>query len=67
MALTLLAAGLIMANGFVLGAGSLFFCLFIVRTRKEEENLLARFGDPYRNYMERTGRFLPRSAHRVSG
>ncbi len=60
VALTVLAAGLMMANGFVLSAGGLFICLFIVRTRKEEENLLARFGDPYRTYVERTGRFLPR-------
>jgi membrane dipeptidase len=30
-----------------------------VRTRKEEENLIARFGDNYRAYMKRTGRFLP--------
>jgi protein-S-isoprenylcysteine O-methyltransferase Ste14 len=30
------------------------------RTRREEANLLERFGDDYRRYMERTGRFLPR-------
>ena len=29
-------------------------------TRKEEENLMARFGDEYRKYRQRTGRFLPR-------
>jgi protein-S-isoprenylcysteine O-methyltransferase Ste14 len=31
-----------------------------MRTRKEEQNLIARFGDDYRNYMQRTGRFVPR-------
>ena len=33
--------------------------LLVVRTRTEEEKLLARFGDAYRRYRERTGRFLP--------
>lgn len=32
----------------------------IWRTRYEEANLLARFGDEYRLYMQRTGRFLPK-------
>jgi protein-S-isoprenylcysteine O-methyltransferase Ste14 len=27
---------------------------------KEEEMMLERFGDKYRAYMKRTGRFLPR-------
>jgi len=31
----------------------------IRRTRLEEENLAARFGDSYVAYRERTGRFLP--------
>jgi len=35
------------------------FVLIVIRTRKEEALLLARFGDAYRGYMERTGRFLP--------
>lgn len=30
------------------------------RTRYEEANLLARFGDEYQLYMQRTGRFLPK-------
>ena len=30
------------------------------RTRYEEANLIARFGDDYRRYMQRTGRFLPK-------
>jgi protein-S-isoprenylcysteine O-methyltransferase Ste14 len=34
--------------------------VLIMRTRIEEANLVARFGDSYRTYMERTGRFLPR-------
>jgi protein-S-isoprenylcysteine O-methyltransferase Ste14 len=34
--------------------------VIVVRTDKEEENLIARFGDDYRSYRERTGRFFPR-------
>jgi protein-S-isoprenylcysteine O-methyltransferase Ste14 len=30
------------------------------RTPREEAHLLAQFGDEYRNYMARTGRYLPR-------
>jgi protein-S-isoprenylcysteine O-methyltransferase Ste14 len=30
------------------------------RTPREEAHLLARFGDDYRAYMQRTGRYLPR-------
>jgi protein-S-isoprenylcysteine O-methyltransferase Ste14 len=32
----------------------------IWRARFEEANLVARFGDEYRAYMQRTGRFLPK-------
>jgi protein-S-isoprenylcysteine O-methyltransferase Ste14 len=34
--------------------------LLVVRTRKEEQKLIERFGDAYRRYMAQTGRFLPR-------
>ena len=33
--------------------------MMVVRTRIEEEKLIERFGDEYRTYMDRTGRFLP--------
>jgi protein-S-isoprenylcysteine O-methyltransferase Ste14 len=59
-ALLALAVSLITANWFFFVTGVVLFCLFIIRTRTEEENLVARFGDSYRAYMERTGRFLPR-------
>ena len=32
-------------------------CLIIIRTRIEEEKLLTRFGESYRAYMKRTGRW----------
>jgi protein-S-isoprenylcysteine O-methyltransferase Ste14 len=61
-ALLALALSLITANWFFFVTGAALFCLLIIRTRTEEENLVARFGDSYRAYMERTGRFLPRIA-----
>jgi protein-S-isoprenylcysteine O-methyltransferase Ste14 len=36
------------------------FVLLVVRTRQEEANLEARFGEDWRRYAARTGRFLPR-------
>ena len=60
VALVLLANSLAAANAFLFATGCVLILLFRFRTRKEEENLLARFGDDYRKYMERTGRFVPR-------
>jgi protein-S-isoprenylcysteine O-methyltransferase Ste14 len=60
-ALLMVAVSLIAANWFLLLTGGLAFVLLVVRTRTEEEKLLARFGEPYRAYMKRTGRFLPRT------
>jgi protein-S-isoprenylcysteine O-methyltransferase Ste14 len=63
--LLILAISLMAANWFLLLTGCVFLVLMVVRTRTEEEKLVARFGDAYRGYMERTGRFLPRiTAHR---
>ena len=59
-ALLMAAVSLIAANWFLLLTGGLALVLLVVRTRTEEEKLLARFGEPYRAYMKRTGRFLPR-------
>ena len=33
------------------------------RLKREEEVMIEKFGDDYRNYMGRTGRFLPRLSH----
>ena len=52
---------LITANWFFLVAGGLVFLLLAIRTPKEEANLITRFGDEYRTYQQRTGRYLPRS------
>jgi len=60
-ALCILANSLAAANWFILLTGALALLLLVVRTDKEEENLLNRFGNDYRAYMERTGRFFPKS------
>ncbi len=60
MAMLIVAISLVAANWFFLLSGSLVLLLLVVRTRTEETNLLARFGDDYRSYVLRTGRFLPR-------
>jgi len=59
MAFLILAFALLAANWFVLIAGAMVFALLAARTRTEEAHLLARFGEPYRRYRERTGRFVP--------
>jgi protein-S-isoprenylcysteine O-methyltransferase Ste14 len=61
-ALIMVAISLIAANWFLFVAGVAVLCLLILRTRTEEEHLVARFGDRYRMYATRTGRFLPRLA-----
>lgn len=60
VALLILAVFGITSNGFFLLAGGVVLGLIYVRTQKEEELLLSRFGDHYRAYMLRTGRFLPK-------
>jgi protein-S-isoprenylcysteine O-methyltransferase Ste14 len=59
-ALFVLGLSLAAANWFMGVAGGLVIALLVVRARTEEGHLLARFGDSYRAYVERTGRFLPR-------
>jgi protein-S-isoprenylcysteine O-methyltransferase Ste14 len=60
------ATSLMMANWFVLVTGALVFVLLAVRSRTEEDMLLARFGDSYRAYRARTGRFVPTIAREVA-
>jgi protein-S-isoprenylcysteine O-methyltransferase Ste14 len=60
MASFIVAVSLMAANWFLLLTGVLVVALLMLRTAKEEENLVARFGDDYRRYMARTGRLFPR-------
>lgn len=52
--------GMIADNWFIALLGILAFIAMAIRTPKEEANLIAKFGDEYREYMKRTGRFLPK-------
>lgn len=54
------AFGMMADSWFVAALGILTFILMAIRTPKEEANLVEKFGDEYREYMKRTGRFLPR-------
>ncbi len=58
--LAILANSAVPANWFILLTGVSAWLVIVFRTTKEEENLIARFGDDYRGYIERTGRFFPR-------
>jgi protein-S-isoprenylcysteine O-methyltransferase Ste14 len=61
-ALLVTAVSVITANWFLLTAGIAVLSVLVMRTRTEERNLVARFGDSYQTYMNRTGRFVPRIA-----
>jgi protein-S-isoprenylcysteine O-methyltransferase Ste14 len=65
LALIVVALSLMAANWFFLVTGALVFVLLAIRTGREEERLLARFGDAYRTYVNETGRFLPRLPDRA--
>ena len=56
----IIADSLVTANWFLALTGTVVFTLLVIRTRREEENLVKRFGDDYRRYMDSTSRFFPR-------
>jgi protein-S-isoprenylcysteine O-methyltransferase Ste14 len=55
-----IAFGMMADLWFIAVLGVLTFILMAIRTPKEEANLIEKFGDEYREYMKRTGRFLPK-------
>jgi protein-S-isoprenylcysteine O-methyltransferase Ste14 len=55
-----LAVSLLTANLVVLGGGLAMFGLLALRSVREEERLVEKFGAAYLAYRQRTGRFLPR-------
>ena len=55
-----IAFGMMADNWFIAALGVLAFIAMAIRTPKEEANLIEKFGDEYREYMKRTGAFLPR-------
>jgi protein-S-isoprenylcysteine O-methyltransferase Ste14 len=56
-ALLMGSATLLSANGLIGATSLLVLALLAARTPKEERMLIERFGDDYRRYMERTGRY----------
>lgn len=69
----LYTAGTVMVTCLVLISGLWWFALALVpfaillaRTTREEAHLIATFGDEYRDYTNRTGRFLPKLYRRTS-
>jgi protein-S-isoprenylcysteine O-methyltransferase Ste14 len=59
-AIAVIANSLITANAFLAIVGTAAFLVMVARTSIEEQKLIDRFGDGYREYMRHTGRFLPR-------
>ena len=55
-----IAFGMMADNWFIALLGILAFIAMASRTPKEEANLIEKFGDEYREYMKRTGRYFPR-------
>ena len=54
------AFGMMADNWFIAALGILTFILMAIRLPKEENNLIEKFGDEYREYMKTTGAFLPK-------
>jgi protein-S-isoprenylcysteine O-methyltransferase Ste14 len=58
--LLMLSVTLLTANRMIGLSSLLVMVLLAIRTPKEEQKLVERFGDDYRRYMATTGRFFPR-------
>ncbi len=57
---TYLGLSLISANYLVIFAMALFILSMVARIPQEEQMLIGRFGDTYRDYIRKTGMFLPK-------
>ena len=53
---------IVVPNLPMLGVGLTHLLLIQIKARNEERHLLAEHGEVYRAYLDRTGRFFPRSA-----
>jgi protein-S-isoprenylcysteine O-methyltransferase Ste14 len=51
---------LLSASWLIAVSGALVLALLAIRTPTEEQMLVQRFGQSYRDYMAKTGRFFPR-------
>lgn len=55
-----LSFAMLSANWFIALLSVAVFVILNIRLPQEEAGLIAKFGDEYREYMQRTGRFLPK-------
>lgn len=56
-----MASVTVLTANWLIGLTSLIVLIFLaVRTPKEEAMLIERFGQQYRDYMAKTGKFVPR-------
>lgn len=60
LAVGVVGGSLAIASWFFLVLGGLVVGFLVARTKIEEEKLQERFGEDYRDFMRKTGRFLPR-------
>lgn len=59
--LSMAAILLLTRNWLVGGVPLVGLCVIVLlRVEREERVMIEKFGDAYRDYMKRTGRFLPR-------
>jgi len=56
----ILAIAAAAANWFIFLLGILTFIPLAMRTPLEEQQLLEKFGEDYRDYMQKTGKYLPK-------
>ena len=62
--LSMSAILLLTRNWLVGGVPLVGLCVIVLlRIQREERAMIEKFGDAYREYMKRTGRFLPRMIH----
>ena len=58
--LAIFASAITLDNWFLILTGLVTINAILLRTPLEEAKLVEKFGDEYRRYMKRTGRYLPR-------
>jgi protein-S-isoprenylcysteine O-methyltransferase Ste14 len=51
---------LVSANWLFVAVAVLTAGVFFIRVPREEQMMIERFGDEYRQFMQRTGRLLPK-------
>ena len=63
--IAVLGGSIVTANWFLFLTSLIPFAFLVARTRIEEDKLVERFGEEYRDYMAKTARFLPRLTRKL--